>query len=106
MKHRTTARSGTRHSGDLIRHPSWRSTGAAASVALAFLGVGVAQAQPVNAADARGWVGTWSSSQVAASTKGLSATGFTNQTVRDIVHTSVGGSKIRFASPMSSASST
>ncbi|HEV3381611.1 MAG TPA: SGNH/GDSL hydrolase family protein [Trebonia sp.] len=41
------------------------------------------------------WVGTWESAQVEPGTSGLSATGFTNQTVRDIIHTSVGGSEIR-----------
>jgi lysophospholipase L1-like esterase len=42
-----------------------------------------------------GWVGTWESAQVQPATTGLSATGFSDQTVRDIVHTSVGGSRIR-----------
>ena len=41
------------------------------------------------------WVGTWESAQVEPGTTGLSATGFADQTVRDIVHTSVGGSEIR-----------
>jgi lysophospholipase L1-like esterase len=41
------------------------------------------------------WVGTWESAQVQPAASGLSATGFTDQTVRDIVHTSVGGSEIR-----------
>ena len=41
------------------------------------------------------WVGTWESAQVQPATSGLSATGFTDQTVRDIVHTSVGGREIR-----------
>ena len=42
-----------------------------------------------------GWVGTWESAQVQPATTGLSATGFSDQTVRDIVHTSAGGSEIR-----------
>jgi len=41
------------------------------------------------------WVGTWESAQVEPGTSGLSDTGFDDQTVRDIVHTSVGGSEIR-----------
>lgn len=41
------------------------------------------------------WVGTWASAQVQPAATGLSATGFTDQTVRNIVHTSVGGSAIR-----------
>jgi len=41
------------------------------------------------------WVGTWESAQVEPGTSGLSATGFTDQTVRDIIHTSAGGSEIR-----------
>jgi lysophospholipase L1-like esterase len=47
------------------------------------------------AARGDGWVGTWSSAQVAAAASGLSATGLHDQTVRDVVHTSVGGSQIR-----------
>jgi lysophospholipase L1-like esterase len=42
-----------------------------------------------------GWVGTWASAQVEPGTSGLSSTGFDNQTVRDIIHTSVGGSEVR-----------
>ena len=42
-----------------------------------------------------GWVGTWAAAQVEPGTTGLAATGFDDQTVRDIVHTSAGGSKIR-----------
>jgi lysophospholipase L1-like esterase len=41
------------------------------------------------------WVGTWETAEVQPATTGLSATGFTDQTVRNIVHTSVGGSTIR-----------
>jgi lysophospholipase L1-like esterase len=41
------------------------------------------------------WVGTWASAPVQAGSRGLSALGFVNQTVRDIVHTSVGGNAIR-----------
>ena len=41
------------------------------------------------------WIGTWASAQVQPAATGPSATGFTNQTVRNIIHTSVGGSAIR-----------
>jgi lysophospholipase L1-like esterase len=44
---------------------------------------------------AAAWVGTWASAQVQPAATGLSATGFTDQTVRNIVHTSVGGSALR-----------
>ena len=42
-----------------------------------------------------GWVGTWESAQTVAGTSGLSRAGFDDQTVRNIVHTSVGGSEIK-----------
>ena len=41
------------------------------------------------------WVGSWESAEVEPGTSGLSATGFTDQTVRNIIHTSAGGSEIR-----------
>ncbi len=41
------------------------------------------------------WVGTWEAAQVAPGTSGLSHAGFFDQTVRDIVYVSVGGSEIR-----------
>ncbi len=41
------------------------------------------------------WVGTWAAAQVAAGTTGLSHDGFRDETVRDIVRTSVGGSELR-----------
>ncbi|MBO0803344.1 MAG: SGNH/GDSL hydrolase family protein [Nocardiopsaceae bacterium] len=40
-------------------------------------------------------MGTWESGQVQPGTSGLSATGFTDQTVRDIVHLSAGGREVR-----------
>jgi lysophospholipase L1-like esterase len=72
-------------------------TGAGTVALLAGLAV-VASGSPATAATsarAAGWVGTWESAQVQPAATGLSATGFTRQTVRDIVHTSVGGSEIR-----------
>lgn len=41
------------------------------------------------------WVGSWADATTAAETAGSSAAGFTNQSVREIVHLSVGGDKIR-----------
>jgi len=41
------------------------------------------------------WVGTWAAAQVAPAKTGLSHLGFKNQTVRDIVHLSVGGTEVR-----------
>jgi lysophospholipase L1-like esterase len=42
-----------------------------------------------------GWVGTWEAAQTVAGTSGLPDTGFDDQTVRDIIHTSAGGSEIK-----------
>jgi lysophospholipase L1-like esterase len=41
------------------------------------------------------WVATWAASPMAASDSGQAAQGFGNQTVRDIVYTSVGGDALR-----------
>jgi len=41
------------------------------------------------------WVGTWAAAQVAPGPAGLSHRGFRDQTVRDVVHISVGGSEVR-----------
>jgi lysophospholipase L1-like esterase len=72
-------------------------TGAGA-VALAVGVAVIAGGAPASAATPAGttrWVGTWETAQVQPAATGLSATGFTDQTVRDIVHTSSGGSEIR-----------
>lgn len=42
-----------------------------------------------------GWVGSWESAQTVAGPSGLSDTGFDDQTVRNIVHTSAGGSEVK-----------
>jgi lysophospholipase L1-like esterase len=47
------------------------------------------------AASARHWVGTWAASPSPPYTTGISSTGFDNQTVREIVHSSVGGRVVR-----------
>ncbi len=41
------------------------------------------------------WVGTWEAAEVGAGPFGLSRTGFDDETIRDIVHCSVGGTEIR-----------
>ena len=41
------------------------------------------------------WVGTWAAAQLAAGATGLAHTGFVNETVRDIIRTSVGGSRVQ-----------
>src|SRR5579875_980749 len=75
------------------------AAGAALTVAgaAALAGGGPALAASAHPSTARpgGWVGTWETAEVPPATSGLSATGFTDQTVRDIVHTSAGGSEIR-----------
>jgi lysophospholipase L1-like esterase len=57
-------------------------------------GSGAATSSP-NDRKSDGWVGTWASAQVEPGTTGLSSTGFNDQTVRDIIHTSVGGTEVR-----------
>jgi lysophospholipase L1-like esterase len=50
----------------------------------------------VTAAEQPGpWVGTWEAAQVMAARIGPSRTGFADQTVRDVVHLSVGGVEVR-----------
>lgn len=41
------------------------------------------------------WVGTWAAAQIAPAATGISHAGFRDETVRDIVRTSVGGTEIR-----------
>jgi lysophospholipase L1-like esterase len=69
--------------------------GAAAMVTGVAIVAGGPPATAAASASTSGWVGTWESAQVRPAATGLSATGFTDQTVRDIVHTSVGGREIR-----------
>jgi lysophospholipase L1-like esterase len=59
------------------------------------LGGGSLGSAVINKTNPTGWVGTWASAQVESGTTGLAASGFKDQTVRDIVHTSVGGSEIK-----------
>jgi lysophospholipase L1-like esterase len=53
------------------------------------------RADPVARPTGPGWIGTWSAAPVPPSTSGTTATGFTDQTVRDIVHTSHAGDLVR-----------
>jgi lysophospholipase L1-like esterase len=53
------------------------------------------QTSPAAATPGQNWVATWSSAQVQPARTGVSATGFANQTVRQIVHISIGGSQVR-----------
>jgi lysophospholipase L1-like esterase len=48
-----------------------------------------------NAASSEVWVGTWAAAQVAPEATGRSHAGFVNETVRDIIRTSVGGTRVR-----------
>jgi len=41
------------------------------------------------------WVGTWAAAQLAPAAAGRSHTGFANETVRDIIRTSVGGNEVQ-----------
>ena len=68
---------------------------AAAALFAAVVSVVPGAAVPARAAAPHAWVGTWSAAQVTAAATGLSHTGFRDRTVRDIVHTSVGGSELR-----------
>ena len=46
-------------------------------------------------ASADRWVGTWGASSLPPSTSGVSFTGFNKQTVRQTIHTSLGGTRVR-----------
>ncbi|MDI1462033.1 SGNH/GDSL hydrolase family protein [Catellatospora sp. KI3] len=77
-----------------MRHPSPRRALVAAATLAATL---LLLAGPGGAATAKPkgeWVGTWSAAPTAAG-GGQSGAGFNNQTIRMIVHTSVGGDAIR-----------
>ena len=66
---------------------------AAILVGAAGGGLGVARASAATATVP--WVASWSAAQVQPDSSGPSAVGFANQTVREIVHTSIGGSQLR-----------
>jgi lysophospholipase L1-like esterase len=62
-------------------------------VGAASCGVGVVRASAATAGVH--WVASWSAAQVQADSSGPSAAGFGNQTVREVVHTGIGGSQLR-----------
>ena len=63
-------------------------------IAVGLLASGAAaNSQPGPPADS--WVGTWSAALTPPGTSGRSATGFSGQTLREIVHTSLGGDQVR-----------
>jgi lysophospholipase L1-like esterase len=65
-------------------------------VALVLLFAGTAAAAPgEGAGSGRHWVGTWAASASPPYTTGISSTGFTDQTVREVLHTSVAGGRLR-----------
>jgi len=81
-----------------MRRTSGRSVligGAVAVAIIATVVVAVARPHSADADSSTTWVGTWAAAQHAAGATGLSQTGFDNQTIRMIVHTSVGGSAVR-----------
>lgn len=55
----------------------------------------VAAAASPAVSPANHWVGTWSAAEVQPDVTGPSATGFANQTIREVVHTGIGGSQLR-----------
>ena len=83
----------------MAAHPrigSLRSWSAVGIFALVLAGGGLGTVAPAGAAPtAAPWVATWSSSNVSPDTSGLSATGFANQTIRQIAHTSIAGTEVR-----------
>jgi len=60
-------------------------------VALALPGTGAARATN----HGEHWTATWTAAPTAANSSGLSHTGLTDQTIRNVVYTSIGGSTVR-----------
>jgi lysophospholipase L1-like esterase len=71
-----------------------RAVSLLAVTALAAAGLG-GLSSPAQAAGPGGFVGTWAASPMLDSGSSLANNGLNNQTVRDIVHTSVAGSQVR-----------
>jgi hypothetical protein len=69
--------------------------GGLGALLLTLPGAGIAHAMPTHNDAGSHWAATWAASPTAANATGLSATGLSDQTVRDVVHTSVGGSMLR-----------
>jgi lysophospholipase L1-like esterase len=68
---------------------------AAAVIAAPSANANAAPAQPTARPAAAQWVGSWATSATIPGTSGPSATGLTQQTLRQKVHLSVGGNRIR-----------
>src|SRR5438874_3158841 len=74
---------------------SWRLPLISAAAGPAFVVGHQVDATVTPAHSAGSWVGSWSAASAPPGTGGLSAKGFRDQTLREIVHTSVGGSAVR-----------
>ncbi|GAA1631694.1 SGNH/GDSL hydrolase family protein [Catellatospora bangladeshensis] len=77
-----------------MKHPSTRRPLLAGAVLAATLALLAGPGGGATAGNKDTWVGSWSASPTGAGA-GLSGTGFADQTIRMIVHTSVGGSAAR-----------
>ncbi|GAA1395578.1 SGNH/GDSL hydrolase family protein [Catellatospora coxensis] len=77
-----------------MKHPSTRRALLAAALLATTLGVLAGPGGGATAGAKDEWVGSWSAAPTGAGA-GLSGTGFADQTIRMIVHTSVGGSAAR-----------
>lgn len=76
----------------------WSSVGAAVLIAVAvptLVSSASAQEEGLENNRTRHWAGSWATAVTAAEPTGTSRTGLNNQSVRSIVHTSVGGERIR-----------
>ena len=90
--------------GMLVRHPLRLAIGAASATVLAgvfaFPGAGAAASSGTHGTASK-WVATWAASAMAATPASLAAAddfssaGFTDQTIRDVIWTSVGGQATR-----------
>jgi hypothetical protein len=69
--------------------------GGLGALLLTLPGQGMAHAMPAHNDAGTHWTATWAASPTAAAATGLSATGLSDQTVRNLVHTSVGGWSLR-----------
>jgi lysophospholipase L1-like esterase len=76
---------------------------AASAVTLSLVGFGPASSAPApvpsplaaSSGVSTGWVGSWATAVYRANASGPSATGFANQTLRQVTHLSLGGNRVR-----------
>jgi hypothetical protein len=79
----------------------WRPVGAAVIVAVAAAALVSSGSSSANEGGfdnnghAKEWVGSWATAVTGGEPTGRSHTGFANETIREIVHVSVGGDKVR-----------